>query len=60
MKATVDINVTVKCNKCGGVLTYDESKDNYGDPVLNVDPCEDCKDEAYEKGVADTIEEPGI
>ena len=49
----IDIEVVVKCAKCGIDLSTNESRTKYGDPQIDVYPCEDCIEKSYEDGYSE-------
>ncbi len=45
----IDVEVKLICSKCGASLEGYGSKTRYGNPLINVTPCQDCLDNTYNK-----------
>ena len=48
---------SVTCNDCWEDLNYEVNLDGSDDLSLDIDPCENCKKDAYNKGYEEGIEE---
>ncbi len=58
----ISVNIDVYCDRCGAGLCQQTSVNNYrGNQSFSVAPCQTCldeaKDEGYQDGLVDTIEE---
>lgn len=51
IETKVNIDITVRCNECGGELSCDIDEDKWGSPIIKADPCPDCLNAELEKGI---------
>ena len=52
------ISIEIKCSECNRELSYHEASiDNFGDPVLSMDPCAECLEDARKKERETLLEE---
>lgn len=51
LETEVSIDIDVSCNDCGRDLSCNITKDKWGSPIINVDPCPDCLTAELEKGI---------
>ena len=56
MSVSIDVDITVECSVCGNKRELFEGTSNFGHTVYQLEPCQDCIDAAYQKGVSDTEE----
>ena len=56
IEATATIVVLTTCAECGGDLDHDLTTDRWGDNILAVKLCQECRDKAYDKGYDDGAE----
>lgn len=52
-----DVEVVVKCSRCGDDLSTQETRTRYGNPQIDVAPCETCMEEQHDKGFNEAKEE---
>jgi len=53
--ASFEIEIEVICDEYGSTLKTFESQSGFGNSLMSVEPCENCLEKEYDRGVEDGV-----